>query len=187
MINRREISMLVTKETRQTALVDHSVQFKIEEQYWQSLIESGLSEENALDEALCRGKAESVTFSTEMIDTSQIHETTISIDDELPSEQLEKKSEFLMVGFDDFCQRLDIKAYDGGAELGSSLELYESYLEIFKSQPNKKESSCDDCHSEHVEGGSVEIKTGQAHQKVSCTNCEAEWVDIYMLVARQKI
>lgn len=91
------------------------------------------------------------------------------------------------VDYDLFCERLGLKAYDDGAELGSSLELYESYLETFKSKPNKKEGSCPDCHSEHVDGGAVEIETGQARQKVSCTNCEAEWVDVYKLVARDKI
>jgi len=70
--------MIITKTTRQTAIVNHEAQFEVDEQYWNSLLEGGMSEEDALDEARSQCKAESVSFSTEMIESIQDHETEIS-------------------------------------------------------------------------------------------------------------
>lgn len=70
--------MLITKETRQTAIVDHTAQYEVDDNYWHSLLDQGLSKEEALDEARSEGRAESVTFQTEMVESSMIHETNIS-------------------------------------------------------------------------------------------------------------
>jgi hypothetical protein len=50
----------------------------VDEQYWNSLLEGGMSEEDALNEARSQCQAESVSFSTEMIESIQEHETEIS-------------------------------------------------------------------------------------------------------------
>jgi len=70
--------MLVTKCTRQTAIVDHEEQYEIDDKYWKELLASGLSQEEALDEARSQGNAESTRFSTEMVDTLEIHQTNMS-------------------------------------------------------------------------------------------------------------
>lgn len=70
--------MLITKETRQTAIVNHTAQFEINEAYWKSLLDDGMSEEEALEEARSQGNAESISFHTEMDESVMIHETNIS-------------------------------------------------------------------------------------------------------------
>lgn len=39
--------------------------------------------------------------------------------------------------YDEFCELLNIIAYDHGAELGSSLELYETYREVLSQQSKR--------------------------------------------------
>ena len=40
---------------------------------------------------------------------------------------------------------------------------------------------CPVCHSEDIEGGSVEIDAGQAWQPMACNDCTATWNDVYKL------
>ena len=70
--------MLITKKTRQTAIVNHEVQYEVDEQYWNSLLEKGMNQEEALDEARSQGETESVSYSTELIEPIQDHEIEIS-------------------------------------------------------------------------------------------------------------
>jgi transcription elongation factor Elf1 len=42
-------------------------------------------------------------------------------------------------------------------------------------------NKCPKCGSSDIVGDSVEIDAGGAWQSVSCSECEAEWVDIYKL------
>ena len=70
--------MIVTKSTRQTAIVDHDAQYEIPDDYWASLLDKGLSEEEALEEARASCHARSISFSTEMVESVQIHETDVS-------------------------------------------------------------------------------------------------------------
>lgn len=70
--------MLITKTTRQTAIVNHEVQYEVDEQYWNSLLEKGMNQEEALDEARSQGETESVSYSTELIEPIQDHEIEIS-------------------------------------------------------------------------------------------------------------
>ena len=70
--------MLITRRTRQTAIVDHEEQYEIDDQYWDELLASGLSQEEALDEARSQAEAESVSYSTEMVGSLEIHETNMS-------------------------------------------------------------------------------------------------------------
>jgi hypothetical protein len=70
--------MLVTKSTRQTAIVNHTAQYGVDEKYWQSLLSQGLTEEEALEEAQSAGKANSVSFETEMVESVQVHEADVN-------------------------------------------------------------------------------------------------------------
>jgi transcription elongation factor Elf1 len=46
---------------------------------------------------------------------------------------------------------------------------------------------CPHCGSTDIVGGEVEIGTGTAMQGVSCSECEAAWVDQYKLVGFETI
>lgn len=46
---------------------------------------------------------------------------------------------------------------------------------------------CPVCRSEAIAGGFVEIENGSAHQKVSCHDCDAEWVDTYTLTGYSEL
>jgi len=42
---------------------------------------------------------------------------------------------------------------------------------------------CPVCMNQYtVEGSSIEVNKGGAYQNCSCTNCDAEWTDVYQLV-----
>ena len=73
-----EMGMIITKTTRQTAIVDHEAQYEIDENYWQSLLNEGLSGDEALEKARAEGHAKSISFSTEMIESVMVHESDIS-------------------------------------------------------------------------------------------------------------
>ncbi|MFT6907004.1 MAG: hypothetical protein ACJAS1_003678 [Oleiphilaceae bacterium] len=70
--------MNIELRTRQTAIVNHTAQYEVDDKYWQSLLDSGLSEKEAIEEARSQGEAESLAFETEMVESVQIHETDIS-------------------------------------------------------------------------------------------------------------
>ena len=40
---------------------------------------------------------------------------------------------------------------------------------------------CPFCYSGNIEGGQVEVDAGTAHQPMRCTDCDAEWNDVYEL------
>lgn len=40
---------------------------------------------------------------------------------------------------------------------------------------------CPGCHSEQIEGGSIEVDLGTATQPMTCNDCGAEWTDVYQL------
>ena len=40
---------------------------------------------------------------------------------------------------------------------------------------------CPVCRSGNVEGGFIEVCGSQAEQTISCNNCEARWIDVYIL------
>ena len=42
-------------------------------------------------------------------------------------------------------------------------------------------ATCPFCGSHDLEGSSVDITEGVAHQEVHCVNCDAAWCDIYTL------
>lgn len=42
-------------------------------------------------------------------------------------------------------------------------------------------NKCPYCGSEYINGGQVEIDSGQAAQPVDCSDCAKEWVDTYVL------
>jgi hypothetical protein len=44
---------------------------------------------------------------------------------------------------------------------------------------------CPKCRSLNIQGGSVDIDANTASQAVSCSDCDAEWSDIYHLVGYQ--
>ena len=41
--------------------------------------------------------------------------------------------------------------------------------------------SCPHCGSQDIEGGFVEIVSGEAWQDVTCNHCGKKWTDIYKL------
>jgi len=58
-----------------------------------------------------------------------------------------------------------------------------SWLTIAKSEDYLRRHGvdCPNCGHPDVEGGCVEVDAGSAWQKLSCSECDAEWVDIYTL------
>ena len=57
-------------------------------------------------------------------------------------------------------------------------------IESEPTQPTMLEASghrCPFCKSTMIEGGSVEIQSGEATQKVGCNECSAEWIDGYKI------
>ncbi len=42
--------------------------------------------------------------------------------------------------------------------------------------------SCPFCGSSSIQGGFIEIEAGKAFQRMGCTECEAEWQDVYELI-----
>ena len=46
---------------------------------------------------------------------------------------------------------------------------------------------CPCCGSENISGDSVELLDSEAHQRVSCSDCNSEWVDVYTLARRDVI
>ena len=40
---------------------------------------------------------------------------------------------------------------------------------------------CPFCGSSQIEGSSIDVDAGNAHQEMSCTNCDSEWWDAYKL------
>ena len=42
--------------------------------------------------------------------------------------------------------------------------------------------SCPFCGSALIRGGFIEIEEGKAFQQMGCTECEAEWQDVYELI-----
>ncbi|EFK08852.1 conserved domain protein [delta proteobacterium NaphS2] len=51
-------------------------------------------------------------------------------------------------------------------------------------QEKEKGLSCPSCGSFSVQGGFVEIEAGRAYQRMSCTECDAKWRDVYELTDR---
>lgn len=41
--------------------------------------------------------------------------------------------------------------------------------------------ACPHCHSEHLEGGEVEVNSGQVTQGMYCIVCKRVWLDVYTL------
>lgn len=70
--------IIVTKQTRQTAIVNHTAQYEVDEKKWQSLLNQGLTEEEALEKARSNGAASSTSFDTEMVDSIQVHESDVN-------------------------------------------------------------------------------------------------------------
>ena len=52
---------------------------------------------------------------------------------------------------------------------------------------NEDNSKCPSCGSPHLEGGFVEISGMEAVQAVSCTECGADWEEVYLFQLRRKI
>lgn len=46
----------------------------------------------------------------------------------------------------------------------------------------REPNECPFCDSDHIVGGSVNIEGIQAFQSLSCNECNAAWVDEYILV-----
>ena len=64
--------------------------------------------------------------------------------------------------------------------INTALEREQKYL-------RNEGSKCPYCGEETIEGhGSVEIDNGRAWQKVGCTECENNWIDIYTLTGMQQ-
>ena len=46
----------------------------------------------------------------------------------------------------------------------------------------RKGLSCPFCASLSIQGGFIEIEIGKAFQRMGCTDCEAQWQDVYELI-----
>jgi transcription elongation factor Elf1 len=57
--------------------------------------------------------------------------------------------------------------------MGLTKEQIDKYLE--------DSSVCPYCGDGDITGGSVDVDTGGAGQKISCNNCDKQWVDCYDL------
>ena len=42
--------------------------------------------------------------------------------------------------------------------------------------------SCPFCGTSSIQGSFIEIETGKTFQRMRCTECEAEWQDVYELI-----
>jgi transposase-like protein len=40
---------------------------------------------------------------------------------------------------------------------------------------------CPHCGSSQIGGGSIDIGSGQTSQRLRCPDCDASWVDVYVL------
>ena len=45
--------------------------------------------------------------------------------------------------------------------------------------------NCPKCDSDQIEGRNISIDNGFANQKMSCLDCDAEWIDFYHLTSFQ--
>lgn len=70
--------MNITKESRITGIVDHEVEYQIEDAYWNELIASGLDEEEALNKARSDGKALFLNAETSLVEVSMEHESIVN-------------------------------------------------------------------------------------------------------------
>ena len=59
----------------------------------------------------------------------------------------------------------------------------------WKSQAKYRKSfaHCPYCNSSDIEGREITIDSNEASQEVSCSNCMATWIDIYVLKGYQKL
>ncbi len=72
--------MLITQQTRETAIVEREVEYEIDDTYWNSLLDGGMSEEDALEEARSQCRAKRIAFAIELVESVATHETDISLD-----------------------------------------------------------------------------------------------------------
>lgn len=49
--------------------------------------------------------------------------------------------------------------------------------------PSLSDTECPSCGSEDIEGGSWDCEAGHVSQRLGCSACEAEWTNVYKLIA----
>lgn len=75
----QDLSIEIIKETRQTAIVNHSITYLAPEEELNKLLDEGLNEEEALEHLKDGNQLSLVESSTELVDPITVHETSIII------------------------------------------------------------------------------------------------------------
>jgi hypothetical protein len=52
---------------------------------------------------------------------------------------------------------------------------------------SKRSGTCPCCASQNVEGGTLDIGSGEAWQAVTCNTCSATWTDVYKLTGYETL
>lgn len=70
--------MVITKTTRETAIVNREVQYRISSERWKDLLDSGLTEHYALEEAIEQDLVTLTSASVELVESVLVHDTDVS-------------------------------------------------------------------------------------------------------------
>ena len=55
----------------------------------------------------------------------------------------------------------------------------------FKKYVDSGCSECPMCGCDQIEGGDINVDSGTCSQEMYCTECDAEWYDVYKIVSVQ--